>query len=61
MSQTNPGSDAALQSGCTCPVLDNCRGEGAYGTKHLFFINHQCPLHGIKFDRNNPCQTAKHC
>ena len=26
----NPGSREAVKAGCTCPVLDNEYGEGAY-------------------------------
>lgn len=42
-----PGSDAALQLGCTCPVLDNAHGKRADG---LFWISEDCPLHGHKWD-----------
>lgn len=27
MSIPNPGSDAAIKMGCTCPVLDNAHGR----------------------------------
>ena len=27
----NPGSDAAIEAGCTCPVLDNGHGKGVGG------------------------------
>lgn len=40
-----PGSDAALDNGCTCPVLDNSHGEGWMGTDE-YVINFDCPLHG---------------
>lgn len=48
MSQPNPGSDDAVAKGCTCPVLDNGRGRGAYQIdgKWVFWTNAQCPLHG---------------
>ncbi len=42
----NPGSDAARDHGCVCPVLDNRRGAGAYN--HVgWYINPECPLHGL--------------
>lgn len=46
----NPGSDAALRQGCTCPVLDNGHGQGAWGGVRVngqlqFWINGNCPLH----------------
>lgn len=40
----NPGSDTALELGCTCPVLDN--GRGRRGPP--FWITEGCPLHGGK-------------
>lgn len=40
----NPGSPAAIKIGCTCPVLDNARGEGVGGG--LFWMNTKCPVHG---------------
>lgn len=47
-----PGSAVATEAGCLCPVMDNCRGRGAWGTEHssdedkVFFISANCPLHG---------------
>lgn len=42
----NPGSDEAIEAGCTCPVLDNAHGEGrGDGT---FWISGDCPIHGTK-------------
>jgi hypothetical protein len=44
----NPGSDAALKAGCTCPVLDNCHGKGfswGSGDGPKFWISGGCPLH----------------
>jgi len=38
-----PGSDAAVDAGCTCPVLDNARGAGLPGG--LFWMNDGCPVH----------------
>lgn len=31
----NPGSDAAIKQGCTCPVYDNARGKGIGGNAGL--------------------------
>jgi hypothetical protein len=39
----NPGSDAAIELGCTCPVLDNAHGRHDDG---LFWITSDCPVHG---------------
>lgn len=49
-STPNPGSDEALDQGCTCPVLDNGHGKGAYGGvlvdgKPQFWVAEGCPLH----------------
>ena len=48
----NPGSDAAINAGCTCPVLDNGHGRGYMGgarnrdTGEIMFVyNANCPLH----------------
>jgi hypothetical protein len=38
----SPGSDAALDLGCTCPVMDNGHGRG----KGPFWKDEDCPLHG---------------
>lgn len=43
----NPGSDKAIVQGCKCPVLDNARGQGAFGWgEGAYWINEDCPLHG---------------
>ena len=44
----NPGSNEALDAGCTCPVLDNGHGRGLLGDGEKFgwVINEGCPLHG---------------
>lgn len=41
----NPGSDAAIEQGCTCPVLDNAHGKGWMGSPNHFWINGDCPVH----------------
>jgi hypothetical protein len=48
MTQPNPGSDAAVAIGCTCPVLDNGRWRGTYQVDGVwqFWITPDCPLHG---------------
>lgn len=40
----NPGSDAAIDKGCTCPVLDNNHGRG----EGPWWITEGCPIHGKK-------------
>lgn len=40
----NPGSDEARQRGCTCPVLDNGRGQGRGDGQ--WWVRMDCPLHG---------------
>lgn len=43
----NPGSPAAVASGCTCAVHDNARGEGIPdGTTRSWWMDKSCPLHG---------------
>ena len=54
MNQTpNPGSDAAVEAGCTCPVMDNGHGVGAYGVPGQFWINAGCPLHAARKDADD--------
>lgn len=45
-SKLNPGSDEAMDKGCTCPVLDNNHGRGV-GDPPQFWMNGDCPLHGF--------------
>jgi len=47
-----PGSDEALDLGCTCPVLDNGHGAGYLGGvknpdtgETLYVISGDCPIH----------------
>ena len=43
-----PGSRAAENLGCTCPIMDNARGRGAYGDgeRYGWWMSADCPLHG---------------
>lgn len=50
----NPGSDAAVQAGCLCPVMDNNRGVRAPfpATKERaagWWMSAGCPLHGSSY------------
>lgn len=58
MDKPNPGSDEAINLGCTCPVLDNGHGNGC-GRKDesgnpLFWINGNCPVHGGRINETSP-------
>ena len=50
----SPGSKAALEEGCLCPVLDNNHGEGIPvkaedgRESKMFWRNDECPLHGTR-------------
>ena len=47
----NPGSDAAINQGCRCPVLDNAHGRGAWGSEGpeaFFWTSKLCPLHNAE-------------
>jgi len=50
----NPGSKEAIKVGCTCPVMDNNYGHGAYSLngQSMFWYDLECPLHKAeaKFD-----------
>ena len=41
----NPGTQEAIDAGCTCPVIDNCHGEGYRHQKGVFIYVRGCPLH----------------
>jgi hypothetical protein len=50
----NPGSDAAVKQGCTCPVMDNGHGKGfLWDGASVFWINEGCPLHRKRKDTND--------
>lgn len=40
-----PGSVEAVFNGCTCPILDNCHGEGYHGQAGVFIYTSKCPVH----------------
>lgn len=50
----NPGSQAAIDQGCQCPVMDNHYGEGLGNGR--FYINGECPLHAMPKPKNNLTQ-----
>ena len=41
----NPGSKAAIDAGCTCPVIDNEYGAGYMGMEGVFIYSGGCKLH----------------
>ncbi len=41
----DPGTDAAINAGCTCPVIDNHRGRGWHGKAGIFIYTVGCPVH----------------
>ena len=45
----NPGSTEAYSQGCTCAVLDNAHGRGAYEIDGVpqFWHDAACPVHGV--------------
>jgi len=41
-----PGSQAAINDGCTCPVIDNHYGRGVQTKNGVeFWISGDCPVH----------------
>lgn len=44
----NPGSEEAVNQGCTCPVLDNGHGDEILGHVRGFWIDENCPLHAVQ-------------
>ncbi len=41
-----PASKEAIKLGCTCPVLDNSRGQG-YMKLGMYWANDSCPVHNM--------------
>jgi hypothetical protein len=58
MKQQNPGSDESIKKGCTCPVLDNGRGNEELGRIRGFWIDQDCPIHGKQ--KNNGGLSNEH-
>jgi len=46
----NPGSKAAIEQGCTCPVMDNEYGAGYMGMEGVFIYSGGCKLHQTNND-----------
>lgn len=46
LKMVNPGSLAAVEQGCTCPVLENFSGMFPPLGADLWWIDVDCPLHG---------------
>ena len=48
--KVNPGSDEAIKLGCTCPVMDNAHGRGAFieDGQVMFWYSQDCPVHNDK-------------
>lgn len=49
----NPGSNEAVNKGCTCPIMDNARGRGYMGIPGQFVMSAGCPLHGVNTNEQN--------
>ena len=41
----NPGSEAAIKSGCSCAVMDNNHGKWAPWPPSGWWITEGCPVH----------------
>lgn len=41
----SPGSIEAIDSGCTCPRMDNNNGKGYMGMSGIFVYNEDCKYH----------------
>lgn len=65
MKQPNPGSKEATDLGCTCPVLDNCHGNGFPVTSNegelliAYWMDAECPLHGFEKPREEKANTEE--
>lgn len=41
----NPGTQEAIDAGCTCPVIDNGGGRRYLGMEDIFCCSEGCPIH----------------
>ena len=55
----NPGSDEAIDAGCTCAILDNGHGNGYMGQKGIFVMSSNCPIHGEECKKNIERKTKQ--
>lgn len=46
-----PGSRAAIDKGCTCPVLDNAHGRGYMGVEGVYVYIVGCKVHSPRGER----------
>ena len=56
MTTPNPGSPEAIAQHCSCTVLDNGHGRGAYVVDRVwqFWYSEGCPIHAMPIDGNDP-------
>ena len=61
----SPGSNDAVEAGCTCPILDNAHGGGFPGKEGsvMYWVAQGCRLHGQAHKENdlhpmNVCQSC---
>lgn len=45
MAAPNPGTRAAIEQGCICPVMDNNHGQWPPYPPDGWWLNPDCPLH----------------
>jgi hypothetical protein len=57
----NPGSNEAIELGCTCPVLDNGHGNPELGRIRGFICREDCPIHGLKEDDGDFHNESENC
>ena len=46
--EPRPGTQDALDAGCTCPVIDNRYGKGYGGLEGVYCYTTGCPVHWPK-------------
>lgn len=55
MKKPNPGSDKAIDGGCTCPALDNEHGRGYHGNPEIFVYVEGCSMHAMPLPVCSSC------
>lgn len=49
----NPGSDEAVELGCRCPQLDNCRGRMPPHPPNGWWLSFECTVHAVSAREQN--------
>lgn len=58
MAEHNPGSNAAIDAGCRCPVMDNNHGKYPPFPPDSWYLSGNCPIHGFTLEQVTDVETG---